>query len=53
MFGYADRVAPADRWAVVAYLRALQASASTPAAKLDPADLAALSSATQTKKAGG
>ena len=28
MFPYADRVAPADRWAIVAYIRALQASAS-------------------------
>lgn len=26
MFSYADRVAPADRWAIVAYIRALQAS---------------------------
>ncbi len=25
MFSYADRVAPADRWAIVAYIRALQA----------------------------
>jgi mono/diheme cytochrome c family protein len=28
MFSYADRVEPADRWAIVAYIRALQASAS-------------------------
>ncbi len=28
MFPYADRVEPADRWAVIAYIRALQASAS-------------------------
>jgi mono/diheme cytochrome c family protein len=27
MFPYADRVAPADRWAIIAYIRALQASA--------------------------
>ncbi len=27
MFPYADRVAPADRWAIVAYIRALQATA--------------------------
>ena len=27
MYSYADRVAPADRWAIVAYIRALQASA--------------------------
>ena len=26
MFSYADRIAPADRWAVVAYVRALQAA---------------------------
>jgi mono/diheme cytochrome c family protein len=26
MYGYADRVAPADRWAIVAYIRALQLS---------------------------
>jgi hypothetical protein len=26
MFPYAERVAPADRWAIVAYIRALQAS---------------------------
>jgi mono/diheme cytochrome c family protein len=28
MYPYADRVEPADRWAIVAYVRALQASAS-------------------------
>ena len=28
MFSYADRVEPKDRWAIVAYIRALQASAS-------------------------
>jgi mono/diheme cytochrome c family protein len=28
MYPYADRVTPADRWAIVAYIRALQASAS-------------------------
>ncbi len=28
MYPYADRVDPADRWAIVAYIRALQASAS-------------------------
>jgi mono/diheme cytochrome c family protein len=26
MFSYADRVSPADRWAIAAYIRALQAS---------------------------
>ena len=28
MYPYADRVEPADRWAIVAYIRALQASAN-------------------------
>jgi mono/diheme cytochrome c family protein len=28
MYSYADRVDPADRWAIVAYIRALQASVS-------------------------
>ncbi len=28
MYSYADRVSPADRWAIAAYIRALQASAS-------------------------
>jgi mono/diheme cytochrome c family protein len=28
MYPYSDRVQPADRWAIVAYIRALQASAS-------------------------
>ncbi len=37
MFPYADRVAPADRWAIVAYIRALQASADARLADV-PAD---------------
>jgi mono/diheme cytochrome c family protein len=37
MFPYADRVAPADRWAIVAYIRALQASAAATIADV-PAD---------------
>jgi mono/diheme cytochrome c family protein len=28
MYSYADRVEPTDRWAIIAYIRALQASAS-------------------------
>jgi mono/diheme cytochrome c family protein len=28
MYSYADRVEPADRWAIIAYIRALQASAT-------------------------
>ena len=41
MFSYADRVAPPDRWAIAAYIRALQQSQST--------ELAALPAAMQAK----
>lgn len=34
MYSYADRVAPADRWAIVAYIRALQLSQRAKAADL-------------------
>lgn len=37
MYGYADRVPPQDRWAIVAYLRALQLSQNAPVAQLPPA----------------
>ena len=37
MYSYADRVEPADRWAITAYIRALQASASANASAV-PAD---------------
>lgn len=37
MYSYADRVEPADRWAIVAYIRALQASAGATLADV-PAD---------------
>ena len=37
MFSYADRVAPVDRWAIVAYIRALQASNAATLADV-PAD---------------
>ena len=37
MYGYADRVAPEDRWAIVAYVRALQLSQAAPVAQLSPA----------------
>jgi mono/diheme cytochrome c family protein len=36
MYPYADRVEPADRWAIVAYIRALQLSQHAPAASLPP-----------------
>ena len=36
MFSYAARVPPADRWAIVAYIRALQYAEQVPAADLTP-----------------
>jgi mono/diheme cytochrome c family protein len=42
MFSYADRVAPADRWAIAAYIRALQASQHAAVADLSPAESAKL-----------
>lgn len=37
MHSYADRVAPPDRWAIVAYIRALQLSQRAQVAQLPPA----------------
>lgn len=34
MYAYASRVPPADRWAITAYIRALQLGAAAPAAEL-------------------
>ena len=42
MFPYGDRVAPADRHAIVAYIRALQLSQFAPVAGIAPADRKAL-----------
>ncbi len=42
MYAYADRVAPDDRWAIVAYIRALQASASGSLADVPPEQREAL-----------
>jgi mono/diheme cytochrome c family protein len=42
MFSYADRVEPADRWAIVAYIRALQASANATLADVPAGELGAL-----------
>jgi mono/diheme cytochrome c family protein len=36
MYPYASRVSPADRWAITAYIRALQLSQHAPAAALPP-----------------
>ena len=40
MYSYADRVAPADRWAIAAYIRALQQSQDTDVASLTPEERA-------------
>lgn len=45
MYGFADRVPPADRWAITAYVRALQLSQDMPAGQLSPADKARLGGA--------
>jgi len=37
MYSYASRVAPEDRWAIAAYIRALQLSQHAPASDADPA----------------
>jgi mono/diheme cytochrome c family protein len=42
MYSYAARVAPADRWAIVAYIRALQTSQHAAVASLSPKDREAL-----------
>jgi mono/diheme cytochrome c family protein len=42
MYSYADRVEPSDRWAIAAYIRALQLSQRAPAAVLSQADRAEL-----------
>jgi mono/diheme cytochrome c family protein len=45
MYPYADRIAPADRWAIVAYIRALQLSQHAPRDRLDTQDIARLKAA--------
>ena len=42
MYPYADRISPQDRWAIIAYIRALQLSQNLPAASLDARDRSAL-----------
>ncbi len=43
MYSYADRVAPADRWAIIAYVRALQLSQNADPGSLPESDRAQLS----------
>lgn len=45
MYPYGDRVAAPDRWAIVAYIRALQLSRAAPARQLSDADRQALEAA--------
>jgi hypothetical protein len=45
MYGYGDRIPPADRWAIAAYVRALQLSQAAPAASLPAGDRKALEAA--------
>jgi mono/diheme cytochrome c family protein len=45
MYSYADRVAPADRWAIAAYIRALQLSQAAPIAALNDKERAQLAGA--------
>jgi mono/diheme cytochrome c family protein len=42
MFSYAQRVPPQDRWAIIAYIRTLQASQNVPASQLSAAERAKL-----------
>ena len=42
MYSYAARVPPPDRWAIAAYIRALQLSQAAPVASLSPEDHAQL-----------
>jgi mono/diheme cytochrome c family protein len=42
MYSYADRVSPRDRWAIAAYIRALQLSQSAPVTALTHAERAKL-----------
>lgn len=42
MYPYADRVSPDDRWAIAAYIRALQRSQNATLAQVPPADRGAL-----------
>jgi mono/diheme cytochrome c family protein len=45
MYSYAARVPPADRWAIAAYIRALQLSRHAPVASLPAQDRAQLAQA--------
>ncbi len=48
MFSYASRIEPQDRWAIVAYIRALQLSQSASPSDLKPEELQSLSAKNET-----
>lgn len=50
MYPYADRVAPPDRWAIVAYIRALQLSQHAPRGQLAESDLAHLAGTREVRR---
>jgi mono/diheme cytochrome c family protein len=52
MYSYAYRVEPNDRWAIAAYIRALQASQNVPAASLTPEQMQQLEDDTIAKTNG-
>lgn len=52
MYSYADRVEPDDRWAIAAYIRALQQSQHTPVGELDAPQRAALNDAGNDSEVG-
>jgi mono/diheme cytochrome c family protein len=45
MYPFGSRIQPADRWAIVAYIRSLQYSQNAPAAQLSAQDQAQLETA--------
>lgn len=47
MYSYSSRISPADRWAIIAYIRALQLSQDAPVDELSDADRAQLEGAEQ------
>ncbi len=53
MYSYADRVTPPDRWAIVAYIRALQLSQNADASRLPPEARARLASSESGAEKGG
>jgi hypothetical protein len=46
MYSYKSRVAPEDRWRIIAYIRALQQSQYAPVDGLDPSDLRQITNST-------